>query len=45
MLEEMGLDYEIRPVDFANRFEDNEFLTINPAGFRPAVVDGEATMF
>ena len=45
MLEEMGLDYEIRPVDFANRFKDKEFLAINPAGFLPALVDGEVAMF
>ena len=44
MLEEMGLDYEIRPVDFANRFKDREFLAINPAGFLPALVDGDVTM-
>ena len=26
MLEEMGLEYEIRPVDFARRHDDAEFL-------------------
>jgi glutathione S-transferase len=45
MLEEMGLDYEIRPVDFANRFKDREFITINPAGFLPAISDGDVAMF
>lgn len=45
MLEEMGLDYSVRPVDFANRFKDREFMAINPAGFLPAVRDGDVTMF
>jgi glutathione S-transferase len=45
MLEEMGLDYEIRPVDFPNRFKDKEFITINPAGFVPGIRDGDVTLF
>jgi hypothetical protein len=35
MLEEMGLEYEIRQVDFAKRFEDTEFLAASPAGSIP----------
>ena len=31
MLEEMGLSYEVRPVDFATREQDAEFTAINPA--------------
>jgi glutathione S-transferase len=45
MLEEMGLDYEIRLVDFPNRFKDKEFLSVSPAGFMPGLRDGDVTMF
>jgi glutathione S-transferase len=45
MLEEMGLDYEMRPVDFANRFKDKDFLEVSPAGFLPGLRDGETAMF
>jgi glutathione S-transferase len=45
MLEEMGLDYEVRPVDFPNRFKDREFLDISPAGFMPGLRDGDVGMF
>jgi glutathione S-transferase len=45
MLEEMGLDYQIRPVDFPNRFKDKEFTAISTAGFLPAIRDGQVTMF
>jgi glutathione S-transferase len=45
MLEEMGLDYEVRPVDFANRFKDKEFLALSPAGFMPGLRDGDVGMF
>lgn len=45
LLEEMGLPYRLRGVDLLAGVEnDPEFLTINPAGFIPALVDGEATM-
>ena len=39
MLEEMGLPYEVRPVDFAKRFEDAEFLAASPTGSIPAIRD------
>jgi glutathione S-transferase len=43
MAEEMGLDYEIAPVDvFAPR--SAEFLAISPTGMVPALVDGAVTM-
>ena len=45
LLEEMGLDYRLRPVDLgANLEEDVEFLAVNPAGFIPAIQDGDVTM-
>jgi glutathione S-transferase len=45
LLEEMGLAYRLRPVDLlAGAEEDAEFLTINPAGFIPAIQDGDVTM-
>src|SRR5947207_14417550 len=45
LLEEMGLAYRLRPVDLlAGVEEDVEFLTINPAGFIPAIKDGHVTM-
>lgn len=45
LLEEMGLPYRLRPVDMLTGVEnDPEFLKINPAGFIPAIVDGDVTM-
>jgi glutathione S-transferase len=45
LLEEMGLAYRLRPVDLLAGVEkDVEFLAINPAGFIPALQDGEITM-
>jgi len=45
LLEEMGLAYKLRPVDLLAGVEhDAEFLAINPAGFIPAIRDGEVTM-
>jgi glutathione S-transferase len=44
MLEEMGLEYKIRPVDFAKRFEDAEFLAASPAGAIPGIRDGGVHM-
>jgi glutathione S-transferase len=45
LLEEMGLPYRLRPVDlFAGVENDPEFLAINPAGFIPAIQDGDVTM-
>jgi len=45
LLEEMGLPYRLRDVDLLAGVEnDPEFLAINPAGFIPALVDGDATM-
>ena len=43
-LEELGLPYEMRPVDLRNRMADSEFLALNPAGFLPAMQDGDVTM-
>lgn len=45
LLEELAIDYRLRPVDLlAGVEQDSEFLTINPAGFIPAMVDGDVTM-
>ena len=45
LLEEMGLPYRLRPVDMIAGVEnDAEFLAINPAGFIPAIQDGDVTM-
>ncbi|MEO7026712.1 MAG: glutathione S-transferase family protein [Caulobacteraceae bacterium] len=45
LMEEMGLPYRLRDVDLLAGVEDDaEFLAVNPAGYIPALVDGEATM-
>ena len=45
LLEEMGIPYRLRPVDLLAGVEnDAEFLAINPAGFIPAIRDGDVTM-
>jgi glutathione S-transferase len=45
LLEEMGLPYQLRPVDLLAGVEnDAEFLAVNPAGFIPAIRDGDVTM-
>jgi glutathione S-transferase len=44
MLEEMGLPYKVRKVDFAKRNEDAEFLAVSPAGAMPGIEDGEVKM-
>jgi glutathione S-transferase/3-isopropylmalate dehydratase len=45
LLEEMGLPYRLRDVDLLAGVEDDaEFLAINPAGFIPAIRDGDVTM-
>lgn len=44
MLEEMGLPYEVRRVDFPNRLQDAEFMAASPSGSMPAIVDGGVSM-
>jgi glutathione S-transferase len=45
LLEEMGLPYRLRPVDLLAGVEnDPEFLAVNPAGFIPAIQDGDVVM-
>ena len=45
LLEEMGISYTMRPVDLLVGVEnDPEFLEINPAGFIPAIRDGDVVM-
>ena len=43
MAEEMGVPYEVEPVDFRGP-KTPSFLAANPAGTLPAMVDGEATI-
>lgn len=43
-LEELGIAYEMRPVDLRRRMEDAEFIAINPSGFLPALKDSDVTM-
>ncbi len=45
LMEEMGLSYRLRQVDLLHGVEkDTEFLAVNPAGFIPAIVDGDTVM-
>jgi len=45
LLEEMGIPYRLRQVDLlAGAENDPEFLAVNPAGFIPALQDGDVTM-
>ncbi|MGY3482763.1 hypothetical protein ACVW1C_000646 [Bradyrhizobium sp. USDA 4011] len=44
LLEELGLPYRLRPVDLLAVENDRDFLAINPAGFIPALQDGETIM-
>jgi glutathione S-transferase len=45
LLEEMRLPYTLRPVDMLAGVEnDPEYLAVNPAGFIPALRDGDVTM-
>ena len=41
MLEEMGLPYEIRSVDFMKRMDDADFLEVSPTGSFPGIRDGD----
>jgi glutathione S-transferase len=43
-LEELGLSYQLRPVDLRKRQEDEEFLKVNPAGFLPVLDDNGVVM-
>ena len=44
VLEELGLEYRIRPVDLRQRLADPEFVALNPAGFLPAIEDDGVSM-
>ncbi|QAY75832.1 glutathione S-transferase family protein [Sphingosinicella sp. BN140058] len=45
LLEEMGLPHRLRPIDLLASLEhEEEFLAINPAGFIPALQDGDVAM-
>ena len=43
-LEELGLPYRVHPVDLRQRRDDAEFMAVNPAGFLPALQDGDVAM-
>jgi GST-like protein len=46
LLEELGLDYEVAPVDtFRGGQHDPNFLRVNPNAKVPALVDGDAVIF
>jgi len=46
MLEELGLAYENVPVNFADGgTRSAEFLTLNPNGHIPVLVDGEVVLW
>jgi glutathione S-transferase len=44
MLEEIGLDYELRMLPFPPRVEERAYLEINPLGTVPALFDGAVRM-
>lgn len=45
LLEELGVDYEIMPVDYEDgSMRTPEFLAINPMGKIPAIVDGDTVV-
>jgi glutathione S-transferase len=44
MLEELGLDYELKMLPFPPRMFAKEYLAINPLGTIPFMVDGDTTM-
>ncbi|MGA0596208.1 glutathione S-transferase family protein [Enterovirga sp. CN4-39] len=44
MLEEMGLPYDLRPIDFSRRLQDAEFMAASPTGALPAICDGDARL-
>ena len=44
MLEEMGLDYELKMLPFPPRVFAKEYLALNPLGTIPFMVDGETKM-
>ena len=45
LLEEMGLPYRLRPVDLMQDVtQDAGFMAVNPAGFIPALTDGDDTL-
>jgi glutathione S-transferase len=44
MLEEMGLDYELKMLPFPPRALAKEYLSLNPLGTVPLMIDGETRM-
>ena len=45
MMEELGIDYELIPVNFNEESKQPEYLEINPNGRIPALVDGDLKLF
>lgn len=44
MLEEMGVPYEVRSIEFDKRLENTEFLAASPTGSFPGIRDGDIRM-
>jgi len=44
MLEEMGLPYTVRSVDFQKRLDDAEFVEASPTGSFPGIRDGDVCL-
>jgi glutathione S-transferase len=44
VLEEMGLDYELRKLPFPPRVLQRDYLEINPLGTVPCLIDGDVRM-
>lgn len=44
MLEELGVPYEVRAIEFDKRLEDAEFLAASPTGAFPGMCDGDIRM-
>jgi len=44
LLEELGLDYELKCVDFPPRVKAPDFLAVNPLGSLPFLIDGDVKM-
>lgn len=44
MLEEMGIDYEVKAIRFLEARNDPEFMAKSPGGYLPVMTDGDLTM-
>ena len=44
-IEEVGIDYEHIPIDYAAQCKADSYLAVNPNGRIPALIDGELQLF